>query len=265
MDSAIGPSRGILHQKEGETRFQLVRLLPTEDLKPFIEFYWSVSWDLRGQKPYVSETLPHPSVHLVFEQGQALIFGVNTGKFSRLLEDRGRAFSVKFKPGGFFPFVHVPVANFTDTTATLQSVFGVEAEPLYEAVFACEDVDEMGRTVEDFLRARLPERDEQAEKINEMVDYIRVHPEITRVDEIVSAFKLSKRTLQRLFQQYVGVSPKWVIKRYRLHEAVERLAAGNEVDWTRLALDLEYFDQAHFIKDFKAIIGKTPSEYTKQG
>jgi len=80
----------------------------------------------------------------------------------------------------------------------------------------------------------------------------------------VSAFKLSKRTLQRLFQQYVGVSPKWVIKRYRLHEAVERLAAGNEVDWTRLDLDLEYFDQAHFIKDFKAIIGKTPSEYTKQ-
>lgn len=264
MDSAIGPSRGILYQKEGETRFQLVRLLPTEDLQPFIEFYWSVSWDLRGQEPYVSETLPHPSVHLVFEQGQALIFGVNTGKFSRLLEDQGRAFSVKFKPGGFFPFVHVPVANFTDTTVTLQSVFGIEAEPLYEAVFACEDVGEMGRIVEDFLRARLPESDEQAEKISEIVDYIRVHPEITRVDEIVSAFKLSKRTLQRLFQQYVGVSPKWVIKRYRLHEAVERLAAGNEVDWTRLALDLEYFDQAHFIKDFKAIIGKTPSEYTKQ-
>lgn len=264
MDSAIGPSRGILHRKEGEKRFQLVRLLPTEDLLLFIEFYWSVSWDLRGQEPYVSETLPHPSVHLVFEQGQALIFGVNTGKFSRLLEGQGRAFSVKFKPGGFFPFARVPVAKFTNTTVTLQSVFGVEAEPLDEAIFACEDVGEMKRIVEDFLRAHLPERDEQAEKIDEMVDYIRLHPEITRVDEVVNAFKLSKRTLQRLFQQYVGVGPKWVIKRYRLHEAVERLAAGNEVDWTRLALDLEYFDQAHFIKDFKAIIGKTPLEYTKQ-
>jgi AraC-like DNA-binding protein len=264
MDSEIGQPKGILKQKEGEKRFQLTRLLPGEDLRPFIEFYWSVSWDLRGQEPYVSETLSHPCVHLVFERDQALIFGVNTGKFSRLLEGQGRAFSVKFKPGAFYPFVHVPISTFTDTTISLRDALGVETTPLERAVFAQEDVNEMQRIVEDFLRARLPERDEQVAKIGGIVEYISVHPEITRVDEIVSLFNLNKRTLQRLFQQYVGVSPKWVIKRYRLHEAAERVASGKDVDWARLALDLEYFDQAHFIKDFKAIVGKTPAEYAKQ-
>jgi len=70
--------------------------------------------------------------------------------------------------------------------------------------------------------------------------------------------------LQRLFSQYVGVSPKWVIQRYRLHEVAERLADDKAVDCTEMALDLVYFDQAHFIKDFKAIVGWTPAEYAKR-
>lgn len=263
MESEIGPPRGILNQKAGEKRFQLTRFLPTEDLSFFVEFYWTVSWDLRGQEPYIQEVLSHPCVHLAFENGQAQIFGVPTGKFTRILEDRGRAFSVKFKPGGFYPFANVPVSTFTDTTTSFQDVFGADVKPLEEAIFAQEDEDGMKRIVEAFLHGRRPARDENVESVNKIINAIIEHPEITRVDEIVSRFNLNKRRLQRLFQQYVGVSPKWVIKRYRLHEAAERLAGGKEVDWTRLALDLEYFDQAHFIKDFKAIVGKTPAEYAK--
>ena len=70
--------------------------------------------------------------------------------------------------------------------------------------------------------------------------------------------------MQRLFQQYVGIGPKWVISRYRLHEAVEQLAADRSVDWTRLALDLGYFDQAHFIRDFKRLVGRTPADFVRE-
>jgi len=57
------------------------------------------------------------------------------------------------------------------------------------------------------------------------------------------------------------VSPKWVIKRYRLHEVAERLAGGEVVDWPGMVVELGYSDQAHFIKDFKTIVGSTPGEY----
>ena len=65
------------------------------------------------------------------------------------------------------------------------------------------------------------------------------------------------------FQRYVGVSPKWVIQRYRLHEAVVEIERGHPVDWKRLSLDLGYFDQAHFIKYFKTLVGRSPNEYVR--
>jgi AraC-like DNA-binding protein len=74
---------------------------------------------------------------------------------------------------------------------------------------------------------------------------------------------MSVRGVQRLFSQYVGVSPKWVIRRYRLHELLERIHSGQALDWAQLALDLGYFDQAHLINDFKTITGYTPTEYTR--
>ena len=64
-----------------------------------------------------------------------------------------------------------------------------------------------------------------------------------------------------MFNQYVGVGPKWVINRYRMHEALERMEQDDALEWTRLALELGYFDQAHFIRDFKALIGRSPREF----
>ena len=70
------------------------------------------------------------------------------------------------------------------------------------------------------------------------------------------------RQLQRLFKEYVGVSPKWVIQRYRLFDAAERIAAGTIVKGADLALELGYADQAHFIRDFKTV-GRSPADYAR--
>jgi AraC-like DNA-binding protein len=67
----------------------------------------------------------------------------------------------------------------------------------------------------------------------------------------------STRTPQRLFRRYVGVGPKWVLQRYRLHAAIERLARRRDTDRTRFALELGYF--AHVIADSRAVVGRSPS------
>jgi AraC-like DNA-binding protein len=61
----------------------------------------------------------------------------------------------------------------------------------------------------------------------------------------------------------VGVSPKWVIQRYRLHEAAERLTADPSIAQSALASDLGYSDQAHFIRDFKSLVGTSPAAYAR--
>ena len=256
--------RGLINPKVGQQKFTLTRYFPHPDLEFFVEHYWIVRWDLRGQPPFVSENLPHPTIHLVFQKGATQIYGVTSGKFSRSINGKGHVLGVKFRPGAFYPFVKSPVSQFTDDAICLEDVFGVDSADLEKAVLKS-DVDElMVEQVENFLLRHVPERDETITRINQIVDHIIADRSITKVDDVVAHFHINKRTLQRLFNQYVGVSPKWVIQRYRLQDALEQLAEGETDDCARMALNLGYFDQAHFIKDFKMLVGKPPVKYTQQ-
>jgi AraC-like DNA-binding protein len=264
MTARIVKPRGILNPKMAEQKFQLSRHVPAPDLAFFVERYWIIHWDLRGQAPYVQEVLTYPCVNLAIEQGKSGVFGVITGKSAHLIEGKGKVFGVKFKPGGFYPFVKSPVSPFTDRVFCLRDVFDVDESALEEAILSLNDDAALIKQTEHFLRARLPEQDETVTLINQIIECIIADRTITRVDDVLNRLNLNKRTLQRLFNQYVGVSPKWVIKRYRLHEAAEQLENGNAVDLPRLALDLGYFDQPHFIKDFKTLVGRTPTDYAKE-
>lgn len=263
MTPKLAKPRGILNQKAGEKRFRLSLHPPSSDVGFFVEQYWIVRWDLRDREPYLQETLPHPCVHLVIERDQSRIVGVVRAKFSYLLTGKGIVFGVKFRPGAFYPFVKSPVSRLTDRTVGLRGVFGAEGQALEEAILSRETEGEMIELMEAFIRDRLPELDENVAAINRIVECIAADREITRVEDVAGKFNLSKRTLQRIFNRYVGVNPKWVIRRYRLHEAAERIAEGETMDWPNMALELGYFDQAHFIKDFKTIVGMSPAEYAR--
>ncbi len=94
-----------------------------------------------------------------------------------------------------------------------------------------------------------------------IVDLARSEPTIARVSDLAARAGVKPRGLERLFRTYVGVPPKWVIRRFRVHEAAERIKSGAPSDWSALACELGYFDQAHFIRDFKAQVGRTPADY----
>jgi AraC-like DNA-binding protein len=260
------PPRGVLKTAAADPqRYQHARYHASSDLDPYVEHYWSVQWDLRGLAGERAETLPHPSVHLIFERGVgSRIMGVARGKFSRLLKGEGGVLAAKFRPGGFYPFVGVPISTFTDTTTSLRDVFGARGAALEQAVFAESTDASRIRVVERFLRERLPLPDANAARSTEIVYAVAGDRTILQVEDLVDRYGLNKRTLQRLFARYVGVSPKWVIQRYRLHEAAEQLAAGPSISQSALAADLGYSDQAHFVRDFKTVVGTTPSAYARQ-
>jgi len=259
------PPRGILRSGAADRRrYRYERYHPSADLAPYVEHYWVVEWDLRGQAPERAETLPHPSVHMIFESGgRSRIMGVARAKFSTLLEDKGGVFAVKFTPGGFYPFVGVPVSRFSDMTASLHDVFGADGDELDRAVLAESADFSRINVVENFLRARRPEPDENVPRVREIVYALAKEPGILKVQDLVDRYGLNKRTLQRLFARYVGAHPKWVIQRYRLHEAAEQLVAGAPDNHAAIAMNLGYSDQAHFVRDFKAIVGVSPAAYAR--
>jgi AraC-like DNA-binding protein len=114
---------------------------------------------------------------------------------------------------------------------------------------------------EALLCSALPERDPLAEQVAALVSRITADPGLRRVGQLSAASGMSARSLQRLFADYVGVSPKWVMRRARVHEAAERADSGEFVDWAELAADLGYADQAHLSRDFTATIGVPPTSY----
>ena len=264
MKQAQNVPAGILKPAGLGTTFTLERFAPSAALDRFVLRYWTVTWEVPEQVAYTQATLPYPCVNLVVERGQSGIFGVNTRRFQVQLRGKGWVFGIKFRPGAFYPFYRAPVAALTDRAIGLDAVFHAAGTAYEQRVLACASADEMIDCAEQFLRARLPPLDEHIALINTVVEQIAADRTITRVTEIADRVGVSQRTLQRLFGQYVGVGPKWVIQRYRLLEAAEQLGRNAYVDLPSLAQALGYFDQAHFINDFRATVGSTPAEYAQR-
>ncbi len=86
---------------------------------------------------------------------------------------------------------------------------------------------------------------------------------LSRVEDVAARHGLSVRALQRLFRRFVGVGPKWVLQRYRLHDAVTAIdtAPGVMADLAGLAASLGWSDQSHFTRDFTAAVGVSPHAY----
>jgi AraC-like DNA-binding protein len=256
------PPRGILHVPATQPVNGHWRYHPSEDLASFVEHYWTVEWDLAT--PRTAENLPHPSVHLVLEVDRAEIYGVMRRRFSRVLQGKGRVLGVKFRPGGFRAFVAQPVVELTDRRLPLQQVLGRTAHGLERRALRHDDHAAAIAVIEAFLHQRKPRPDPSIALAGQVCERIASDHAIIRVEQVAEAFKLGTRALQRLFSNYIGVSPKWVIQRYRLHEAAARIAAGGAVDWAQTALELGYADQAHFIRDFKKLVGRAPADYSRR-
>jgi AraC-like DNA-binding protein len=274
--------RGVLRPDLAATRFRLVRHRPSEALAPFVDFYWILRWDLRGKPAHSQTVLPHPNVNLAFEASGAGIFGVDRRLFTRSISGSGQALGVRFVAGGFRPFWQAPISQLTDRVVPAARLFGPRAERTRQAIICGSGGSEgsggsgasgasggsedeadarMIGCAEGLLCSVLPERDRMAEQAAALVSRITDDPGLRRVDELSAASGMTSRSLQRLFADYVGVSPKWVMRRARLHEAAERADSGDPIDWAELAADLGYADQAHLTRDFTATLGISPTRY----
>jgi AraC-like DNA-binding protein len=265
MSGGHGMGRGVLRPAEAAARFELRRHPPAPALAHLVEFYWNPRWDLRGQPGHEQKVLAHPNVHLVLEAPEPLVYGVQRGLFTRVLHGTGQVFGVKFRPGAFRPFAGGPVADLADRTVPAAELFGAAVGVLGREVLALDDLAAMAALTDRFLLARPAALapDPQVAEVAALVERIERGPRPLRVDELARALDLPVRRLQRLFAEYVGVSPKWVLRRARLHEAAARADedAGAGIDWAALAADLGYADQAHLSRDFTASVGAPPSRY----
>ncbi len=259
----MGLENGILVPRAGDGRFTLIRHAPADDLAEIVDRFWIVRWDLRNEPAFEQETLPFPCVNLGIGAHRPGVHGPLTSRFVARLEGQGWVLGTKFRPAGFRGMTSVPPVEWVDRVLPLGDVFADPGRTLERAVLlASDDVARIAH-LERFVRAQHSGMDDEGREANRIVELARVDTAIARVADLAARAGRSVRAIERILRTHVGVPPKWIIQRFRVQEAAARLAAGAAVDCPALAQELGYFDQAHFIRDFKSQVGQTPAQYAK--
>ncbi|MGV8869242.1 MAG: AraC family transcriptional regulator [Janthinobacterium svalbardensis] len=255
--------KGIVDPQAAARRIRLATYPPAAALAPFVDYFWVVEWDRRGCAPETQRVLPYPNAHLVFELGRSAIHGVVRGAFDRPLTGAGKVLGVRFAPGGLRPFITQPLSTFTDTTIAADALLGMPAGEAEARVLGESDDLAMLAQAQTLLLARLPQVDDAALLAARLTAAAAAHNGPASVAQLCENMAIGERRLQRLFANYVGVPPKWVIQRYRLQEAIWRLAQPDAPDLASLAHALGFFDQAHFSRSFAELVGSTPLDYRR--
>ena len=260
-------SRGILHPGRFTQAVRLTRFPPTAALAGLIDRFWVVEWDLPAGEPHRQEVLAHPCANLSlgWREGTWLA-GVTTRVVERELSGSGWNVAAMTTPGGLGAFLTGPAAALTDRYVPMADHLAVPGDLRQR----CDD-DGGARPVADRVailakaleHAVVTERVEVAREVAQIAGHAERDRDLRTAKDLAAVAGYGIRTLQRIFADYVGVPPAWVLRRYRLIDAAEAVRDGQKVDWADLAGDLGYADQSHLVRDFRSALGVTPAAYAR--
>jgi AraC-like DNA-binding protein len=254
--------RGVLFPQRLDAQLSLEHYPPSAMLARYVVRYWIARWQLPPGETRNQLVIPHPCANLEIEDGVARVRGVKSRTMTLVARGTGRIVGVKLAPGAVRAFWSRSASDLTDRAVPATRVFSARTHDWLAA--AALDRDEMVARFDALLACDLPpEPDARLVEVQHIHDEIARRPDLVHVDDLANQAGRSMRSLQSLFRDYVGVSPKWVIMRYRMHEAAERIRADPDLALARLARELGYFDQAHFSRSFAQVVGTPPARYAQ--
>lgn len=229
----------------------------------FVEYLWSVQWQLPAGEKFTSVNIPYPCAHIAYEQGDTGIFGPVKGTFNKELEGSGFVLGARFKSGLFCDYAGLKPAEIVGRKVDLSRIFPNSSDEIDQKWCGynspAEVVDPMISILSSIEVSEEPS--ELAMKAHRIIQLIETDRSILAVISLCEKTGMSERALERLFKEFIGLTPKWVIRLFRLQQLADQMMQSPPNDWAALAQDLGYFDQAHCIRDFRSFTGKTPTAF----
>ncbi len=248
----------------------------SSELAAFVMCYWT----LEGEKestPQRNTIVPDGTMKLIFHYGDTYKHHPNNEESIRLpkcfligqltkpyiVEPLGitGTFVVRFHPNGFLPFSTIPIKEMENTAVSLDKLFGKEGEDLGNNILNANSTLERINIIEAFLLKHLTNKQTIDNIVKSTVETILSAKGQFSVNEHSTKIKVNRRQLTRKFSSVIGLSPKQLSKTIRIQAALKSLLTKEVNKLTDLAYENEYFDQAHFIKEFKEFTGLTPKEF----
>ena len=249
---------------------------PHSDLSALVKFYWTleVPFDPNNQKQKI---IPDGCIEMTFNlkdkikryvseddyivNPNSMVMGQRTKSY--FIEPLGDvdSFAICFYPYGFANFVCTPLENLVDIETPIESLFGeIPAKELEQKILQATNTQKRIEIIETFLLNKLNENKTIENLVKTTVDTLLVTNGSTSINQILKDDLSKRRQLERNFKKQIGISPKQLGKVLRLQTAL-KMILNDKGSLTNIAYESEYFDQAHFIKDFKEFTGTSPKEF----
>ncbi|GEP52153.1 AraC family transcriptional regulator [Flavobacterium noncentrifugens] len=249
---------------------------PNQDLATLVKCYWTLE-SPKEETPEKQNIVPDGCMEMIFHYGdlyrqytangesiiQPKCFVI--GQLTRPLEIEPTGetgiFSVRFHPNGFLPFATVPIKEIENTAVSLEKLFGTDGQEIEKQILTANITLERIKLIERFLLSHLTDCETVDRIVKSTVETILTANGQLSVAELSKQSNTNRRQLERKFSSTIGLSPKQLSKTIRLQATLKMLLNKKFTSLTALAYENEFYDQAHFIKDFIELTGFTPKEF----
>lgn len=258
------------HLRDATDRtFSIARYEAPPHLSAWLRRFWIPVWDVPEQRSSVQSVLQHPVCIAVTTPAYSRLAGPDRGISRTELRGRSWALGLLFAPAAGVHLAGGPVGALTDGWRDLDDVpIATGLTSQVRDLMTDDPLDEQRharvRSLWEERLERLGDPDEESLFVNEIVGIIETDRTIRSVAALSRRLDISERSLQRLTVRRLGLSPAWLVRRRRLHEASARLRWGSE-SLAEIAAELGYADQAHFSRDIRTVTGMTPRQIMRRG
>jgi AraC-like DNA-binding protein len=249
---------------------------PSAELQPFVKCFWSLQ-DEGHDVPVRQRVVPDGCMELIFHYGdlyrqyfedgssivqpKSFVFGQITTYLEIAPTGISGVVAARFLPEGLAPFLKLPVSTLENKAVPIGDVFGEKGKLLEQDIMAVGDNQERIQLIESFLLSMLADQYTIDRITKTCVETIFQTQGRLAVVELADKMNISRRNMERKFISAIGMSPKQLSRVARLQATLKMLGQEKISNLTSLAYENGYYDQAHFIKDFKEFIGASPRSF----
>jgi AraC-like DNA-binding protein len=253
-----------------------VRYIPSPPLKLYINnFYY-----LDGSMPFRhAKILPLPPIDMKFNLGsgfkvyktddvegfetfnESWMVGISTRHHTLDWPTEMRLFGINFRPEGAYPFLRLSMSELHNHVVPLNALWGHWAAEVRERLYDVQTIEDGFALLEQLLLTRLCEAPSELKHVKYAITEIARHAGTLGIRKLSEQIGISQNHLETQFKRIIGITPKQLARLYRFEHVLQSIDVTQPVDWSLVAHQSLYYDQAHFNKDFVAFTGHTPTDY----
>ncbi|XID93716.1 helix-turn-helix domain-containing protein [Paenibacillaceae bacterium WGS1546] len=247
-------------------------------LRQYIELFWYIAQSGEEAKGANPKMIPDGGYHMVFNLGAPHVYEDGNGrrttpKISHINANQANYATIRrsgdveivgvvFRPYGLHPFVKAPIGEVAGAVRNMEDLVGSRIHELEERLSEAADVRMKFAELEKCLTAWLGEPDPMRPDVRKAVELMIEHRGALAIGDVRESVNLGERSFERLFKTYAGVSPKRFSDIRRIHGVLENMRCRSD-GWVDRALRAGFYDQPHFNRTFRRMVGATPTEYMK--